>query len=177
MVSLTASPPQSPPSEAAIVDLLRLVRSPRPQFDRRIPKSPVGHNRAPSFLSGGVPRDRRGRVAHKQMTAFSGDGDEDGIFGDETPRNGAGLVVDVDREREREFLEALRSPDPENNTRASVGGWGLGGGNVDNSKAADEEEEDEPLDWDQAQVSLLSSQLSIISFTEGHRQSWNVWSE
>lgn len=47
----------------------------------------------------------------------------------------------------------FRSPDPESSAaRASVGGWGLGAGHEDIIKTADEEEEDEPLDWDQAQV-------------------------
>lgn len=36
--------------------------------------------------------------------------------------------------------------------RASVGGWGLGGGNEDSGKTVEEEDEDETLDWDQAQV-------------------------
>jgi hypothetical protein len=35
-----------------------------------------------------------------------------------------------------------------------VGGWGLGAGHEDIGKPAEEEEEDEPLDWDQAQVGL-----------------------
>jgi hypothetical protein len=112
-----------------------------------------------------------------------GDGEEDDVFGDgiETPRN-AGVVVDTEREREREFLEALRyinqlgipnwtdvrhmirSPDPESAAaRASVGGWGLGGGHEDSGKTAEEDEEDEPLDWDQAQVCLLSSAYLLSS--------------
>lgn len=104
-----------------MTDLLRVVRTPRPQFDVRSraftgPMRPL--TRAPSFLSGGLPRDRRGRIAQKQMSkGFAGllgmaglrDGEEEDAFGDETPRNGStGLVIDVEREREREFLEALR---------------------------------------------------------------------
>lgn len=104
-------------------------------------------------------------------------GDEVLMFGDETPRMGpSSYVVDLQREREREFLEALRfvqdlnyitypwcvpkfrSPDPESAAaRASVGGWGLGAGHEDIVKMADEEEDDEHLDWDQAQVWYLPS--------------------
>lgn len=36
--------------------------------------------------------------------------------------------------------------------RASVGGWGLGVGIEDSSKGNEEDDEDETLDWDQAQV-------------------------
>jgi hypothetical protein len=45
-----------------------------------------------------------------------------------------------------------RSPDIEPGARVTSGGWGLGAGNIENSKGAEDEEEDEPLDWDQAQV-------------------------
>lgn len=146
------------------------------------PMSPL--TRAPSFLSGGLPRDRRGRIAQKQKgkglahLVGLGSGEDEDMLGDETPRGGSSsYVVEVEREREREFLEALRcvflghfftsqgvflkfsllflfrSPDVESTAaRASVGGWGLGAGHEDVGKAAEEEEEDEPLDWDQAQV-------------------------
>ncbi|KAJ7072500.1 HbrB-like-domain-containing protein [Mycena amicta] len=141
-VSLTSAPPQPTSSEAAIVELLRLVRSPRPQFDAKTTTTPTSPSRAPSFLSGGLPRDRRGRVGKKQLSGIKiiEDGDED-LFGDETPRVGHGLA---DREREREFLEALKSPDLEPN---AAGGWGLG--NADSAKL---EEEEEPLNWDEAQA-------------------------
>jgi hypothetical protein len=117
--SLTTPAPQPTPGEAAITDLLRIVRSPRPQYNARTqtmkmgPMSPL--TRAPSFLSGGLPRDRRGRIAHKQkgkglahlVGLGSGDDDQE-MLGDETPRNGSSTHI-VDFEREREFLEALRS--------------------------------------------------------------------
>lgn len=117
--SLTTPAPQPTPGEAAISDLLRIVRSPRTHFDARTqalklgPLSPL--SRAPSFLSGGLPRDRRGRIAHKQKgkgvdaLVLDGVGDSDDAFGDETPRNGPSHMLEVEREREREFLEALRS--------------------------------------------------------------------
>lgn len=38
----------------------------------------------------------------------------------------------------------------------SLGGWGLGGGQEDSGKMPEEDEEDEAMDWDQAQVCFLS---------------------
>jgi len=81
-------------------------------------------------------------------------GDPVDVFGDggETPRNGFGRMA-IDSEREREFLEALRSPDIViAGARGSVGGWGLGGGAEDSGKGTEEDDEDETLDWDQAQA-------------------------
>jgi hypothetical protein len=104
------------------------------------------------------------------------DGDDEGRWDDEggeTPRNRfvPRTTLDMERERELEFLEGLRSPDPINSgglgTRASVGGWGLGGAGVgeDTGKAAIEDDEydvddDEPLTWDEAQVCPLISCVS-----------------
>lgn len=116
--SLATPAPQPTAGEAAITDLLRIVRSPKTNFDARTqalklgPLSPLA--RAPSFLSGGLPRDRRGRIAHKQKgkgvndLVLDGVGDGDDAYGDETPRNGPSYMLEVEREREREFLEALR---------------------------------------------------------------------
>jgi len=77
-----------------------------------------------------------------------------------------------EREREREFLESLRclylvspsvvlcltelcrSPDIDNHDdhRGSIGGWGLGNPHEeDTSKKLTMEDEDDELDWDQAQ--------------------------
>ncbi|KAF9007987.1 HbrB-like-domain-containing protein [Cyathus striatus] len=164
--SLTTPIPQATPGEAAITDLLRVVRNPRPQYDTRgLPyrNSPLLQTRTPSFLSEGVPRDRRGRIAHKQKGKMPPElvglgymaGDDDDTPGNETPRLGlSSYMAEIEREKEREFLEALRSvlsPDPATSTaRASVGGWGLGEGHE--PKVVDDEEEDEPLTWDQAQV-------------------------
>lgn len=128
-------------------DLLRALRSPKAQ-DRlkgsSTTRNPAGsHTRAPSFLSGGLPRDRRGRIAQKQGTdrlPVSPDTDDldEGSYLEKDPRAA---------------LEALKSPDLEaTHQRASTGGWGLGAGpEVDNG----DEEEDEPLDWDQAQVIVI----------------------
>lgn len=47
------------------------------------------------------------------------------------------------------------SPDVEPGGRVTSGGWGLGAGNVENSKEEDEDE----MDWDQAQVPFSSMLL------------------
>ncbi|KAF8629174.1 hypothetical protein AX17_005759 [Amanita inopinata Kibby_2008] len=135
--------------EAIIAELLRLVRNPRPQSVSRF--GPVAsQTRTPSFLSGGLPRDRRGRIAQKRKSTNLNIANLDDENFEETPRYNA--VLYLERERERELLESLRSPDVESGAgRASVGGWGLGEGHVDAVKTVDEEE-DEPLDWDQAQA-------------------------
>ncbi|KAG5221303.1 Enhancer of polycomb protein [Salix suchowensis] len=135
--------------ESAVMDLLRLVRSPGSLADRlRSPNSRNLHGgiaNPATFLSGAIPRDRRGRIAQKKKkgkagTIMAGSGGEDDNLlddGVETPRNGfGGFTSDP---REQELLEAL-----------SIGGWGLGAGNEDSGKQA-EEEEDEPLDWDKTQ--------------------------
>jgi len=72
-----------------------------------------------------------------------------------------------------------RSPEIEpTGTRASLGGWGLGAGNVENSKVSEEEEEeDEPLDWDQAQVCASSLKFMHSIIETFSRRSWNVWWE
>jgi hypothetical protein len=75
--------------------------------------------RGPTFLSGGMPGDRRGRIAEKRLKGkgMAGDGhghddeDSDGVLGDggETPRMGLGnATFHTKRDHEREFLEALR---------------------------------------------------------------------
>jgi len=118
--SLTTPAPQPTAGESAIRDLLRLVRNPGPKADLRNQKfknSPSFQTRTPTFLSGGLPRDRRGRVALKgknppELTNLRGlgSGTEDEILGEDTPRMGPGsYAIDMERvEREREFLEALR---------------------------------------------------------------------
>ncbi|PPQ99733.1 hypothetical protein CVT24_009716 [Panaeolus cyanescens] len=155
--SLTTPAPQPTAEEAAIRDLLRLVRNPRPTADQRNTKfkgSPGFQTRTPTFLSGGLPRDRRGRVAQKgkyppELTNIRSFGDDDTVL-DEASRKDGSTILNMEQ-REREFLEALRSPDIESSasaTRISSGGWGLGAGHEELTK----EEEDEPLDWDQAQA-------------------------
>lgn len=119
--SLNTRIPQPTAGESAIKDLLRLVRNPRPESDPRNPRfkgSPSFQTRAPSFLSGGLPRDRRGRVALKgknppDLTNLRGlgFGSSEDPYGDDTPRMGgipASYAMDMERERDREFLEGLR---------------------------------------------------------------------
>jgi hypothetical protein len=60
--------------------------------------------------------------------------------------------------------------------RASFGGWGLGGGLEDGAKTVEEDDEDDPLDWDQAQVSRgLCISVSVLKFSSS-RLSLNEWS-
>lgn len=97
--------------------------------------------------------------------SFSVGGGDD-LYGDDTPRMGmpASYAMDMEREREREFLEALRSTDlePQGN-RLTSGGWGLGAGNVESVKTVEDEDED-VLDWDQAQVSQLARPPQLSRF-------------
>jgi hypothetical protein len=111
-------------------------------------------SRTLSFLSGNVPRDRRGRIAHRpgplSLDETSSELEDDVV----TPRllganAGAGA-----RERERELLESLRSPDPLE-TRQSVGGWGLGAWDEGASaREKDDDDEDEQVELEQTPVSL-----------------------
>jgi hypothetical protein len=60
-----------------------------------------------------------------------------------------------DHERELEFLEGLKSPDFDEvaanggGVRESMGGWGLGAGV---EEVAKEDDDDENMNWDQAQA-------------------------
>ncbi|KAI0708157.1 HbrB-like-domain-containing protein [Cerioporus squamosus] len=203
-LSLTAPPPQPTAGEAAITRLLRALHAPLATIAPRHTRMTAASG-APSFLSAGLPRDRRGRIAQKaELGSPKGSGagagraresrrwrmrmeaDEDvydrmgmgaraggsgsgggggggggrygpyaSVGGDsyweeaeaDTPRVGV-TFEDPGRERDKELLESLRSPDPESSTRMSMGGWGLGAGKEEHS--ADEEDE-ENMDWDEAQ--------------------------
>lgn len=216
--SLTSPAPQAQtgPGEKALADLICALRLPSFTHSAERAEVETGEElkstldpsimaRAPSFLSAGVPRDRRGRIAQKKTSGPGGlgigvggvgaggvAGDEDWDDGGETPRNAfvVGAAVGggtMDRNREREFLEGLRSPDPissgvmadEAGARASVGGWGLGLGGVsmgeDAGKAAVEEDEydvddDEPLTWDEAQV-CVNIFLCALALTDAGKLS------
>ncbi|KAF8891702.1 HbrB-like-domain-containing protein [Infundibulicybe gibba] len=131
--SLTSPVPELTSGESAIADLLRVASTPGVPSSHRSPMAPL--TRAPSFLSGGLPRDRRGRIAQKvrNLTDLGGmpapgERDDDGLFGDETPRNGSvSHAVDREREREKEFLDALRGSDVDNSTARPAwvaGAWG-----------------------------------------------------
>ena len=192
----TPTPPaQIGPGEKALADLIRALRLPQSRTASEVSKAALPMSsmmaRAPGFLHGGLPRDRRGRIAHKRNLGMRGMGSVGGVGdvedngrwdedGGETPRNGfvARTTLDMERERELEFLEGLRSPDPITSgvgvgARASVGGWGLGvaGGGEDTGKAAIEDDEydvddDEPSTWDDAKVCLL---IPCVTWTSNHR--------
>lgn len=112
----------------------------------------------PSFLSAGIPRDRRGRIGGhdvKRMILSAGgwpvsippagsgnvpaDGaeDEGGDEGNETPRVGA-----------MEYRDQKASARP-GQQHANTGGWGLGAGNEEKE---DDDDDDETMNWAQAQV-------------------------
>lgn len=107
--TLGSSPPPLSPGEEAIQALLRVIRTPlvHSSPNRRNRRYHFGGTGAPSFLSAGLPRDRRGRIAKKpdldQPSIFESLREED-LEGGETPRMG----VDVSRERGWEVLESLR---------------------------------------------------------------------
>ncbi|KAI0063525.1 HbrB-domain-containing protein [Artomyces pyxidatus] len=148
-VSLTTPSPLPTPGEAAVSHLLRVVRASTSGARLSGGRAPHRQARTLSFLSGNIPRDRRGRIAQRpgplRMDLVVSDDEQDG---GETPRIGFA----PEREREREFLESLRSPDPPLDQRASVGGWGLGAWNEEGKDKGEEDEEEDPMDWDQAQA-------------------------
>lgn len=106
-----------------------------------------------SFLSGNVPRDRRGRIAHRpgplSLDGTSSDLEDDIV----TPRLGLGPNAEIGaRERERELLDSLRSPDPAE-ARESVGGWGLGTWDEGiSTREKDDDDDDEQMELEQTQV-------------------------
>ncbi|KAI0633910.1 HbrB-like-domain-containing protein [Trametes polyzona] len=205
-LSLTAPPPQPTAGEAAIAHLLRGMH----HHHGGLGGGPGGaHARArtvtgaPSFLSAGLPRDRRGRIGARGAGGSVGgggvsgaeldargrwrlreeDGEDSGAYGYsyggaygafgyglggsgggggglggiegevDTPRVGVSFI-DPGRERDKELLESLRSPDPDDSVRMSMGGWGLGAVGREEEEYDDdeeEEEEEENMDWDSAQ--------------------------
>ena len=115
--------------------LLRALHA--PLAAPRHPRPPTAGAGAPSFLSAGLPRDRRGRIAQKHKSGaparsyyYSGWGGGVGAGGGygngghangraardaewdeaeaDTPRGGVTSAVDAGRERDKEFLESLR---------------------------------------------------------------------
>ncbi|KAH7923922.1 HbrB-domain-containing protein [Leucogyrophana mollusca] len=167
-LALRVPPVQPSAGESAIADLLRLISHPQQSgaqshiFGQGIAMRPS----TPSFLSAGLPRDRRGRIGQRglpigKMIAHAGGW----IIRDSPPASVDDSALDVERDdndggetpriggmepRYRDSVEPLR-PGLEQH-RASTGGWGLGAGNEGNGHARDEDDEDEALDWDQAQA-------------------------
>ena len=108
-LSLTAPPPQPTPGEAAITRLLRALHAPL----ATVARSTAG---APSFLSAGLPRDRRGRIAQKADPVGAGG-----------TGAGAGAVVGR-RERERERWRMRMEADEDVYDRMGMGGGARAGG-------------------------------------------------
>ncbi len=106
-LSLTTPSPEPTAGEAAIKDLLRLIRNPRPDLRHSRLKGTL--SKTPTFLSGALPRDRRGKVPHKgrDLPDFVRARLDDDTLGEETPRIGPPNFI-LEIVREREFLEALR---------------------------------------------------------------------
>jgi hypothetical protein len=180
--SLAPPDPDASPSAAAVDDLLRALRNTRQErpglFNTNTnPAFPV---RAPGFLSGGLPRDRRGRVAHKHRSKPSAlslhleDGDTLFTVGDETPR--LAQSFEAEHRRRMQLLDSLkympphfiqllilrsitlRNPEVENLTDPK-GGWGLGAGQVE--KTSDDDDDDE-LDQLQLQEKVRVQLLSLM---------------
>ncbi|KAI9510120.1 HbrB-domain-containing protein [Russula earlei] len=149
---LTTPAPTLLPGELAVQHLLNVVRSGASGARLSGPRGACAP-RTLSFLSGNVPRDRRGRIAHRpgplSLDETGSDLEDDVV----TPRLGLGPNGGVDtRERERELLESLRSPDPPE-TRQSVGGWGLGTWDEGSSaQERDDDDEDEQMELEEAEV-------------------------
>ena len=158
-MSQRSAPPSntSPPSpgEEAIHALLRVIRTPlvHTTSSGRNRRYHFGSTGAPSFLSAGLPRDRRGRIAQKTGSELVHPELFDVDEGGETPKIGTNFAAESARQKGWEVLESLRSPDPEGGSTtvsASMGGWGLGVG-AEERKSEDDDDEDN-MDWDQAQA-------------------------
>ncbi|KIK39226.1 hypothetical protein CY34DRAFT_89578 [Suillus luteus UH-Slu-Lm8-n1] len=130
--------------EAAIESLLRLVSNTH--------RLSHGHGLAPraatpSFLSAGRPRDRRGRIGSSGAASVLG------IVG-------GWATMPVRTEEQEEEEEGGETPKiggidkgPTKPYHQRGGGWGLGAGNEDIIRPVEEDDDDEALDWVQAQVS------------------------
>lgn len=130
--------------EAAIESLLRLVSNPQ-RLSHGYCLAPRAAT--PSFLSAGRPRDRRGRIGSSGAASVLG------IVG-----GWATIPVQTD-EREEEEEEGGETPKIGGIDKGLAkpyhqrgGGWGLGAGNEDIIRPVEEDDDDEALDWDQAQA-------------------------
>lgn len=123
-LSVSEVPPS--PGEHAIIHLLRAVRNPNASAFHALQNGrPRPRTMGPSSFSGGVPRDRRGRIARKDDAATTTYGsaamsDSERGGAEETPTmmNGMGMGMDAETyqqaqrlREEREFLDSLKSPD------------------------------------------------------------------
>ncbi|KAI9572065.1 HbrB-like-domain-containing protein [Boletus coccyginus] len=167
-LSLRAPDVEPSAGEAAVADLLRLFsqtqhharahtahHNPRQSYTRGL----MVRASTPSFLSAGLPRDRRGRIGGHDMKRMilsaggwpvggnvPGDDadadaeDEGGNEGNETPRVGT-----------MEYRDRKAPPARPGLQHAQTGGWGLGAGNEE--KEVDDDD-DEAMNWDQAQAAV-----------------------
>ncbi|KAG9099851.1 hypothetical protein FRC06_004768 [Ceratobasidium sp. 370] len=119
-ISMTQPPTPVSQGEEAVTHLLRAILRVRalahgPQVHQRFPPAPIlgfggpgASTGAAGMLFGAAPRDRRGRIArrdvsYRDMSVFDEDGEGD-VFGKEE------MDGKTERQREREFLDALKSP-------------------------------------------------------------------
>jgi len=149
--SLTTPAPAPSQGELAVQHLLNVVRS-GTSSARLSGQRGANASRTLSFLSSNVPRDRRGRIAHRpgplNLDEPSSDLEDDVV----TPRLGLGPNAEMGtRERERELLDSLRSPEPAD-ARQSVGGWGLGTWDEGSTREKDDDDDDEQMEIEQGQV-------------------------
>ncbi|KAF8608577.1 HbrB-domain-containing protein [Ceratobasidium sp. AG-I] len=123
-ISLAEPTPPASPSEAVITHLLHailrvraLAHSGGAQAHQRFPPPPVlgfggavASKSAAGMLFGAAPRDRRGRIAHRDFShrdanVFDEDGETD-VFAPSRDES----ELKSERQREREFFESLKSP-------------------------------------------------------------------
>lgn len=179
-LSLRAPDVEPSVGEAAVSDLLRLFSQTqhhaRAHAPHQAPRQSCAHGMTvrastPSFLSAGIPRDRRGRIGGhdmKRMILNAGGWPASGSpVGGNVPADDAD--ADAEDEGGNEGNETPRVGGMDHRGRRGVplepkhantgGGWGLGAGNEE--KGYLEDDEDEVLNWDQAQVRLYSSALAV----------------
>lgn len=142
-LSLHAPVIQPSAGEAAIESLLRLVSNPQ-RLSHGYGLAPRAAT--PSFLSAGRPRDRRGRIGSSGAASVLG------IVG-----GWATMPAQTDEQEEEEGGETPKIGGIDKGLTKPYhqrgGGWGLGAGNEDIIRPIEEDDDDEALDWDQAQVS------------------------
>jgi len=165
--SLTTPAPTPSQGELAVQHLLNVVRSGASGARHTGPRGAYAL-RTLSFLSGNIPRERRGRIAHRPGPLSldeTGSELEDDVV---TPRLGLDPHAALGgRERERELLESLRSPEPPE-ARQSVGGWGLGAWDESISgREKDDDDEDEQMELEQTQVGSPSAHVIRQLITDG----------
>jgi hypothetical protein len=169
--SFTAPAPSPSQGELAIQHLLKVVRSDACGTRGSAQRRGTYAIRTLSFISGNVPRDRRGRIAHKpgplSLDEAGSDLEDDAL----TPRLGlsAGTTaVGGESVGGRELLESLRSPEPVE-ARQSVGGWGLGAW-VEGVSVREKDDDD---DDEQTDTEVLVGALRVVVLARALMDSYN----